>query len=226
MMRGLALFGVLSSLGTSVARAEAPDLPMQPMLAPSTAGAAAPGTHQAGGGLAVGWTGALRSGMVVGGRWWPVKRLLVAGDVQTGVADLSCVSCTGALGRVSVRANALEWDALRFGVVGQASGTMGLGPTGALASSLVLETGTSWLRFDAAAQLWSTVDVLEDARSGWETGLSVHSTPHHATRVGTVGPHFRPTVGHRYLRGGSWMSGELVWAEEGPVLRAQVGRVF
>jgi hypothetical protein len=212
-------------LFASVAAA-APDLPSEPVLNPASASAAPAGTWLVGGGLAGGWTDGPRGGFVGNARWWPVRHMAVAMDVQGGVADLGCVSCSGTQSRLSVRGNVLERDVLRVGLYGAGTGTVGLGFTGSLSAGVVAEGGTEQLRIDVAAPVASTVDLLEDARTGWETGLSWYSTPSHVTRVGTVGPLFRPTLSHRYLRDRSWLSGELVWMSEGPVLRLRAGRVF
>lgn len=206
--------------------AEEPAPPMVPLLAPSTAGVGTPGTASIGAGVATGWTGAPRAGAMARALWWPLPRVLVGADLATGAADLTCPSCTGALGRVALRANVLEHDALRVGVAGSVGGTAGLGPTGSAGASVVAEGGTARVRIDAAAQLLSTVDILEDARSGWESGLTVHSTPRHATRVGTVGPRFRPTVAHRVQGERGWWTTEAAWTDVGPIVRVQVGTVL
>ena len=198
-------------------------LPMAPLLSPSSAAVAEAGTASVSGGIATGWTGGPRVGVAVGARLWPVRRVLVQGSVAQGVAELTCVACSGALGRVSVRANAVERDAVRLGLYGALDGTLGMGPTGSASAGPVLEGGSERLRLDLAAPLVSTVDILEDARSGWESGLTWHASPAHATRIGTVGPRFRPTVSHRFTSGTVWTTAEGLWSDDGPVLRLRAG---
>lgn len=210
-------------LGTALA---APALPTEPVLSPTTAAAADPGTLLLGAGLAAGWTGTARGGLFSTARWWPTRRLLASAELSQGVAELGCVSCGGAIGRLSVRANAVEQDFLRMGVYGALDGSPLPRPTGAASAGLAVEGGTERVRLALAAPLVSTVDLLEDARTGWESGLTVHSWPGHATRLGTVGPRFRPVLAHRFATARWWAGGELVLAEAGAVLRLRGGLVF
>lgn len=210
-------------LGTATA---APALPTEPVLNPTTAAAAPAGTVLVGAGLAGGWTGAPRGGLTATARWWPTRRLLASAELGQGVAELGCVGCSGVLGRVSVRGNIVEQDFLRVGAYAAAEASPLPHPTGAASAGVAAEGGTDRVRLALAAPLVSTVDLLEDARTGWESGLTVHSWPGHATRIGTVGPRFRPLLAHRYATERWWTGGELVLAEPGPVLRLRAGLLF
>ena len=82
---------------------------------------------------------------------------------------------------------------------------------------------------DATAPMWSTDGLIEQGRSGWEAGLSLHTEGakrQHTTRAGVVGATFRPALSHRVSVDGSWLTGSVALLDHGPVVQIQGGRSF
>ncbi len=220
-MNALLVF-ILGAQGSARA-AGAPALPVVPMLRPTTAATAPVDTLLVGGGLAGGWTGRARGGAFAQAAWWPQRRLLATATVAQGVAETGCVGCPGTVASLGLRGAIVDRPALRLGATGALDATASGGLAGSASLGLAAEGGTGWLRLDAGAPVLSTVDLLEDARTGWQTGLSLHAGPRHATRLGTVGPRFRPTLQHRWAGPRAWAQAGALWDPAGPLLRLSGG---